>query len=49
MTAINLAMSEIYAALCPECKDKIVKLVGSKLTEAQIREALEKQPPLQEA
>jgi hypothetical protein len=42
MTTINLAIKDIYAALCPECKAKIVKLVSEKLTEAQIKEALEK-------
>jgi hypothetical protein len=45
MTTINLALNEIYAALCAECKAKIVKMVGEKLTEAQIKEALEKPPP----
>ncbi len=45
MTQINLSMQEIYAALCQECKDKIVKLVSSKLGEYQIKEALEKEIP----
>ncbi len=45
MTTINLSMKEIYAALCSDCKDKIVKLVGSRLTDSQIKEALEKEVP----
>ncbi len=47
MTQINLGIKEIYTILCKDCQDKVVKLVGAKLTEEQIREALEKgvQPP----
>ena len=41
MPQVNLALKEIYQALCPECQDKIVKLVHEKLTRDGIKRELE--------
>ena len=37
----NVSVKEIYDKLCPECKDKFVKLVAERVGEAQIKKALE--------
>jgi len=38
---VNLSLKEVFEKLCPKCKKKIVKLVSERLTEAQVKEALE--------
>jgi hypothetical protein len=41
MPQVNLSLKEIYKALCPKCKDKIVKMVHEKLTQDGIKQELE--------
>lgn len=41
MPQLNLSLKEIYKVLCPECKDKVVKLVHEKLTSDGIKQELE--------
>ncbi len=42
MTQVNLLLKEIYAACCKGCQAKVVRLVQDRLTQATVREALEK-------
>ena len=41
MTQVNLSLSKIYQALCPECKEKVVNLVRDAMTEQAIKDTLE--------
>ena len=44
MTQVNLSLSDIYKALCPKCREKIVALVKEKMTDQAIRQSLEGKP-----
>lgn len=38
---VNLSLSDIYKALCPECQEKVVELVKERMTFQAIRQSLE--------
>ena len=38
---VNLSLKEIYAKLCPKCKEAVQDLVMQKLTREQVKKALE--------
>jgi len=38
---VQLSVKEIYAKLCPKCKEKLKELIRAKLTEQMVSEMLE--------
>ena len=41
MLQVNLSIKEIYKLLCPECKEKLEKLVKSKIDTQLAKQVLE--------
>ena len=41
MIQANLSLKEVYDKLCPKCRAKLVKLVAERVTEEQVKKALE--------
>lgn len=37
----NLSLKEVFNLLCPKCKKKLIELTAKRVTEAQVKEALE--------
>jgi len=44
LTQVNLSLSDIYKAVCPQCQEKIINLVKDKMTDQAIRQTLEGKP-----
>ena len=38
-----VTMAQIYKELCPECKEKLIALIASKLQASSIQEQIKKQ------